>query len=151
MAAVKARRDVKVDHLRGVLLFDGCTDDELQRIALMADDIAVPAGYVVVYEGDWGDEVFVVADGEARVTAGGRTLAVLPASAVIGELAALHPAPRIATVEAATPMRMFVFDRDSFDQLLEEFPLIARRTLEGVAARLQAQAGERAVETDRSS
>ena len=130
---------MKVEHLRGVLLFDGCSDDELGRIAQIADEIAVPAGYVVVYEGDWGDEVFVVADGEARVTAGGRTLAVLSASAVIGELAALHPAPRTATVVAATPMRFFVFDLNAFEALLDEFPVIARRTLEGLAARLQQQ------------
>lgn len=139
---MKARRDVKVEHLREVLLFEGSSDEELRRIAHMADEIAVPAGYVLVYEGDWGHEVFVVADGEARVTAGGRTLAVLGASAVIGELAVLNPAPRTATVTASTAMRFFVFDRDSFEALLEEFPLIARRTMGNVAARFQAQSEE---------
>jgi CRP-like cAMP-binding protein len=139
---MKARRDVKVEHLREVLLFDGCSDDELLRIAHMADEIAVPAGYVLVYEGDWGNEVFVVAEGEARVTAGGRTLAVLGPSAVIGELAVLNPAPRTATVTASTSMRFFVFDRESFEALLEEFPVIGRRTMGNVAARFQLQSEE---------
>ena len=139
---MKARRDVKTEHLREVLLFDGCSDEELRRIAQMADEVAVPAGYVLVYEGDWGHEVFVVAEGEARVTAGGRTLAVLGPSAVIGELAVLNPAPRTATVTASEPMRFFVFDRDSFEALLEEFPVIGRRTMGNVAARFQHQADE---------
>jgi CRP-like cAMP-binding protein len=139
---MKARRDVKVEHLREVLLFDGCSDEELRRIAQMADEIAVPAGYVLVYEGDWGNEVFVVAEGEALVTVGGRTLAVLGASGVIGELAVLNPAPRTATVTASTAMRFFVFDRDSFEALMEEFPLIARRTMTNVAARFQEITGE---------
>jgi len=139
---MKARRDVKVEHLREVLLFGGCSDEELRRIAQMADEIAVPTGYVLVYEGDWGNEVFVVAEGEARVTAGGRTLAVLGPSAVIGELAVLNPAPRTATVAASTGMRFFVFDRGNFEALLEEFPLIARRTMGGLAARFQNQSGE---------
>lgn len=135
---MKARRDVTVEHLRKVLLFDGCSDEELRRVAHLADEVAVPAGYVLVYEGDWGGEVFVVAEGEARVTAGGRTLAVLGASAVIGELAVLNPAPRTATVTAATPMRFLVFERDAFEALFEQFPLIARRAMSEVAQRVQA-------------
>jgi CRP/FNR family cyclic AMP-dependent transcriptional regulator len=137
---MKARRDVKVDHLRGVRLFDGCTDDELERIASVADEVAVPAGYVLVYEGDWGHEVFVVAEGEAEVTTGGRMLALLDAGAVIGELAVLNPAPRTATVVAVSPMRFFVFEDKAFEVLLTEFPTVARRTMTDVAARFQGQA-----------
>jgi CRP/FNR family cyclic AMP-dependent transcriptional regulator len=137
---MKARRDVKVEHLREVRLFDGCSDVELERIARMADEIAVPAGYVLVYEGDWGHEVFVVAEGEAEVTAGGRMLALLDVGAVIGELAVLNPAPRTATVVAASPMRLFVFEDNAFESLLTEFPAIARRTMTDVAARFQGQA-----------
>lgn len=137
---MKARRDVRIEHLREVRLFDGCTDAELERIARIADEIAVPAGYVLVYEGDWGHEVFVVAEGEAEVTAGGRMLALLGAGAVIGELAALNPAPRTATVVATSPMRFFMFEDHAFAALLDEFPAIARRTMTDVAARFQGQA-----------
>ena len=139
---MKARRDVKVEHLRQVLLFDGCSDEELQRIARSADEVAVPSGYVLVYEGDWGNEVFVVAEGEARVTAGGRTLAELGSGAVIGELAVLNPAPRTATVTASTAMRFFVFDRDGFEAILADVPLVARRMMTGVANRFQQQAAD---------
>ena len=147
---MKARRDVKVEHLREVPLFDGCTDEQLERIARSADEVAVPAGYVLVYEGDWGHEVFVVAEGEAEVTAGGRMLALLDAGSVIGELAVLNPAPRTATVVAASSMRFFVFDDKAFEALLSEFPAIARRTMTDVAARFQGQSLELA-EEDRES
>ena len=33
---MKARRDVKVEHLREVRLFDGCSDKQLERIAHIA-------------------------------------------------------------------------------------------------------------------
>jgi CRP-like cAMP-binding protein len=146
---MKARRDVRIDHLRQVRLFDGCSDAELERIAQVADEIAVPAGYVLVYEGDWGNEVFVVAEGEAEVTAGGRMLALLEAGAVIGELAVLNPAPRTATVVAASPMRFFVFENRDFELLLGELPAIARRTMTDVAARFQGQALEMAEPRER--
>jgi len=137
---MKARRDVNPTHLREVRLFDGCTDEQLANIAQLADEIAVPAGYVLVYEGDWGHEVFVVAEGEAEVTAGGRMLALLDQGSVVGELAVLNPAPRTATVVAASPMRLLVFNDDAFEELLEEFPGIARRTMTDIAARSQGQA-----------
>ena len=146
---MKARRDVRIEHLREVRLFDGCSDDELERIARIADEIAVPAGYVLVYEGDWGHEVFVVAEGEAEVTAGGRMLALLDAGAVIGEMAVLNPAPRTATVVAASPMRFFVFEDQAFESLLTEFPAIARRTMTDVAARFQGQALDLAEDRER--
>jgi CRP-like cAMP-binding protein len=146
---MKARRDVKIEHVREVRLFDGCSDEELERIARMADEIAVPAGYVVVYEGDWGHEVFVVAEGEAEVTAGGRMLALLDAGAVIGELAVLNPAPRTATVVAASPMRFFVFDDEAFQSILREFPAIARRTMTDIAARFQGQSRDLAEDRER--
>jgi len=145
---MKARRDVKVEHVREVLLFDGCSDEELRRIARMADEIAVPAGYVLVYEGDWGHDVFVVAEGEARVTVNGRTLAVLGVGSVIGELAVLSPAPRSATVTAATPMRFFVFYADAFEALLTEHPVIARRLMGGVAHKAQGMVRDLADDPD---
>jgi CRP-like cAMP-binding protein len=148
--AMKARRDVKVEHLRDVRLFDGCSDEELEQIARMADEIAVPSGYVLVYEGDWGNEVFVVAEGEAEVTAGGRMLALLDAGAVIGELAVLNPAPRTATVVAASPMRLFVFEDHAFESVLAEHPAIARRTMTDVAARFQGQALQLADDRERA-
>ena len=146
---MKARRDVKVEHLRGVRLFDGCSDEQLEQIARLADEIAVPAGYVLVYEGDWGHEVFVVAEGSAEVTAGGRMLALLDEGAVIGELAVLNPGPRTATVVAASPMRFFVFDEGAFEMLLQDYPVIARRTMTDVAARFQGQSLELADERER--
>jgi CRP-like cAMP-binding protein len=140
MSAVKARRDVKVEHLRDVPLFDGIAEIDLRDIALMADEVAVPSGYVLVYEGDWGDEVFVVAEGEAVVVAG-ESRAMAPAGSVIGELAALPPPPAGATVTAATPMRFFVFERAGFASLLHELPLLAGRTASGKASRLQPTSG----------
>ena len=70
----KAKRDVKVDHLRKLPLFDGLSDQQLARVAGLADEVAVPPGYVLVHEGAFGHEVFVLAEGEAEVAAEGGSL-----------------------------------------------------------------------------
>ena len=68
---------------------------------------------------------------------------------MIGELAVLNPGPRTATVVAASPMRFFVFDDTSFEALLQDHPVIARRTMTDVAARFQGQSLELADERER--
>ena len=42
----------RVALLRGGWLFSECTDDEIERIAALAHGMRVPAGHVVVREGD---------------------------------------------------------------------------------------------------
>jgi CRP-like cAMP-binding protein len=139
---MKQKRDVKVERLRGVPLFAGCNDQELGRIAQLADEVAVPKGYVLVYEGDFGDEVFVIAEGEAEVTNAGQRAAGLGPGSVVGELAVLDPGPRSATVTASSAMQFFVFERRAFAALLEDFPIIARRMMAGMAHRLRATQGQ---------
>ena len=39
--------DARVEHLRRVPLFNGCTDDELRRIADISRTVETPAGTVV--------------------------------------------------------------------------------------------------------
>ncbi len=138
---MKARRDVKPEQLAALLLFDGCSADELAEVARSVDEVAVPAGYVLAFEGDWGHEVFIVAEGLARVTASGRTLAVAGPNCVIGELAVLNPGRRVATVVAETAMRLLVFDAAAFDALLARSPVVARRVLAQLASRMQGADG----------
>jgi CRP/FNR family transcriptional regulator, cyclic AMP receptor protein len=139
---MKQKRDVKVERLRGVGLFAGCSDQQLGKIAQLADEIAVPKDYVLVYEGDYGDEVFVIAEGEAEVTNGSRKAAALGPGSVVGELAVLDSGPRSATVTASSAMRFFVFERRAFAALLEDFPIIARRMMSGMAQRLRETQGQ---------
>jgi CRP-like cAMP-binding protein len=135
---MKAKRVVRVDQLRRLPLFEGCDDHELARVARRADEIAVPPGYVLVHEGDWTDEVFIILDGEADVIVGGRSVARLGSDEVVGEMAAMDGQARAATVAAATSLRLLVLDSDSFRELLDQFPLIARRVVNGLSYRLRA-------------
>jgi CRP-like cAMP-binding protein len=137
-AVMKARRDVRVEHLRRLPLFEGCSEHDLLRIARSADEIAVPPGYVLVHEGDWGDEVFIILDGEASVDVEARPVAVLGPEDVVGEVVATDEDLRAASVVAATAMRLFVLESDSFAGLLASFPLVARRVTDGMTHRLRA-------------
>ena len=126
-----------VEHLGGVPIFEGCSKKDLQTIARQVREISHDAGYVIATEGDPGAGLFVIADGEADVTIGGKKVNHLEAGDFFGEMALLDGGPRTATVTATTPITLYALTEWVFRGLLTEHPSIAMRTLETMASRLR--------------
>jgi CRP/FNR family transcriptional regulator, cyclic AMP receptor protein len=126
-----------VEHLGGVPIFEGCSKKDLQTIARQVREISHDAGYVIATEGDPGAGLFVIADGEADVTIGGKKVNHLEAGDFFGEMALLDGGPRTATVTATTPITLYALTEWVFRGLLAEHPSIAMRTLETMASRLR--------------
>ena len=131
------RRSAYLEHLAKVPMFSACSKRELQLIAGRGSDVAVDAGKELVTEGRSGVEFFVIVDGKARVTRGGKEVAVLGPGDFFGELALLTRAPRNATVTATTPLEAIVIDSRAFDGVLEEAPHVAKKVMVGLATRVQ--------------
>jgi CRP/FNR family cyclic AMP-dependent transcriptional regulator len=130
-------RDPKLKRLSQVQLFSACSKRDLSRIAALADEIDVPAGRVLMRQGDLGREAFVIANGRARATIRGKRSAKLGPGECFGEMALLHQAPRSATVTAETDMRLLVLGTRQFSALIEDVPVVGRRVLAAVAERLR--------------
>jgi CRP-like cAMP-binding protein len=126
-----------VEHLGGVPIFEGCSKKELQTIARQVREISHDAGYVIATEGDPGAGLFVIADGEADVTIGGKKVNHLEKGDFFGEMALLDGGPRTATVTATAPITLYALTEWVFRGLLAEHPSIAMRTLETMASRLR--------------
>ncbi len=109
-----ARRDAFIDHLQEVALFSACSRKDLQLVARRAEDVRVPAGKVLVTEGETGHEFFVILEGTAKVTRQGRRIATLGPGQAFGELALLDKAPRNATVVAESDMELVVLGQREF-------------------------------------
>ena len=60
--------NAKVDLLKSVPLFAGCTKSELKQLASSTDEVDLREGYVLVREGRPGREFFVLVDGDVRGT-----------------------------------------------------------------------------------
>ena len=132
-----ARRDAFVEHLQQVPMFSALSKRDLQLLARRAEDVRVPAGKVLVNEGETGHEFFVILDGTARVTRRGKRVATLGPGSAFGELALLDKAPRNATVIAETPMELVVLGQREFAGIIDEVPGFARKLLAGMASRLR--------------
>jgi NADH dehydrogenase len=84
-------------------------------------------GQVVFREGDRGDWLYVVTEGEVevlrRAADGGETpLRRMATGECFGEIALVSDAPRSATVRAVAPTNVLAVDRDAFQALFASLP-----------------------------
>jgi CRP-like cAMP-binding protein len=105
---------VEIALLRSLPLFAPLGAPQLEGLAHRLEESLVPAGTVVVREGDPGDRFYVVAEGELDVDRGGQPMRSLGRGEGFGEIALLRNVPRTATVTASTDARLYALDKTSF-------------------------------------
>ena len=72
---MKLRRNAKIELLRAVPLFSGCTSKELGQISALGDELHQPAGAELITEGVKGREFFVLIEGAVEARRKGRRVA----------------------------------------------------------------------------
>jgi CRP-like cAMP-binding protein len=131
----------KAHLLSTVGLFERCTQRELAKIASFTFEMEREAGTVLIQEGDWGEEFFIIVDGEAAVTVGGAERPAMGPGSFFGELALLDGGPRTATVTLTTRTSLLVLTRREFYDLLEATPRVALKMLPVLGERLRRAEG----------
>jgi CRP-like cAMP-binding protein len=122
--------------LGSLALFRGCSGRQLRRIGRLGTMVEVGPGRVLCDEGAIGAEFFVIVRGYAVVQRRGYRIARLRVGQAFGEVALLsrdRVPRRTASVIAAEPMTLLVFNRPEFNTLIREVPVVARRLLESVS------------------
>src|SRR5918993_3794655 len=91
-----------LDELRQIPLFADLSEEDLERLYRMAETVSIPAGQLVLREGDAGDSLYVVLEGELEVTklqsSHDVLLALYEPGQFFGEMALLEQVPRSASV-----------------------------------------------------
>jgi flavin reductase (DIM6/NTAB) family NADH-FMN oxidoreductase RutF len=118
-------------------VFSSLPPEILDAITAEGDERAFEEGEFVVREGDPGDDLFVILEGEARVERKGSALATFGAGEFFGEIAVFDGRPRSADVVAASPLRALAISRDVVREALTREPLAAWAMLETLAARFR--------------
>ena len=113
--------------LSAVGIFADVEEAQLEVIAGGFGVQRVPAGEVILREGDAGDELYVLAEGRLRVERIGADgdqvhLADVVRGECFGEMALLDNVPRRATVTATEDSTVLVLPRDTFRGLLDTHP-----------------------------
>ncbi len=105
----------RLPFLRSTPLLASLSDTDLRLLAVLMREVEIPAGGFVLREGDAGEDVFIVHDGELQVLKGHPSggalheIARLGAGATVGELALLDAGPRSASVRATRRTTLYAF------------------------------------------
>ena len=131
-------QNVKVEALKRAPLFEGLSKKELTELARVTEDMKIGPGTVLCREGRVGREFFVIVDGDAEVTKGGKKIATRSGGDFVGEIALLTTTTRTATVTATTPLRCFILTQSDFRRVLDENPSVQLKVMKALAERLAA-------------
>jgi len=126
--------------LRPAALLTQLSDADLWELTRIGQWRRVPSHTVLLNEGKSGDSLFILARGEAKVTARGRLLNVLRAGECFGEMAYARDqaASRQATVETSTDALVVELTRSALDGLSIGCQLqLNRALLRALADRLE--------------
>jgi CRP/FNR family transcriptional regulator, cyclic AMP receptor protein len=118
------------DVLRTISLFKGLGQADLDALAVLLRERRYPRGSIVLAQGDPGDALFLIGEGQVKVAVlseDGREviLSVLGPGGVFGEMSLLDDEPRSAHVIAMTDAVLLQLRRDDFRTRLRASPDLA--------------------------
>jgi CRP/FNR family transcriptional regulator, cyclic AMP receptor protein len=131
------RKNAKMELLKRVPLFAGCSKRELGEIAMLADELDLPDSRNLTRQGTGGWEFIVLVEGAADVFRDGRSVNELGPGDFVGEISLVTGKPRTATVRTRGPSRILVLTAAGFRALMRDVPSIQGKVLAALAARLQ--------------
>lgn len=121
--------EAKVSFLRSVGLFTALTDEEFELLAERLKTVFFVRGSKVIEQGDPGESMFIIVNGEAAIDIDAHGLlqrvAVLEAGEVFGEMSLMTGNPRHATVSAHNDLTCYELDKNSFSGILKKRPELA--------------------------
>lgn len=131
--------------LRSVDLFRHLDKAALRKLINASSIVGIPAGSVIVEEGESGDYFYIIIRGTARVShsLGGSmiNLALMHSGDYFGEWSILTGGPRAATVSAVNRVDMLRIDREAILEFIQKQPevgeridLVAHNRREGLSA-----------------
>ncbi len=132
----------RVLFLRKVPLFADLHPQDLKRIAAVAEERAYVDGETIAGQGETGDELHIVVEGDVRVLRAGPTmdeeteLAMRKPGDVVGEMALITQEPRMASLVASGDVRTLRVGRKEFEGILRERPDTAIAVIRVLSQRL---------------
>lgn len=111
--------------------------DLLEAFRDSNDLVRFAAGEVIMAEGERGELMYVVLEGEVTITLKGKVLATASSGEIVGEMSLINSGLRSATVTAGTDCVLAMIDRVSFQSMLRHVPDFALHVMNVLGKRLE--------------
>src|SRR6185503_3375573 len=127
----------KVLLLKSLALFSDTPENILADLAPLMKEIQYEPKVEIFKEGDIGDCMYIIEQGNIRIHKGNTTLAILKDKEVFGELSLLDADTRSASATTETDCVLYKIDQEPFYELLDERPEVARGFIKILCQRLR--------------
>ena len=129
--------------MKGVELFDGLTDEELDKVISLCQERRYKDNDVIAIQNSPGKDLFIIQEGFVEVAVAGRAggtskvIVNLGVGQTVGEMSLVDQGPRSATVRAInTPTVVQVITHEAFEKLCETDTQIGYVVMRNMAADL---------------
>jgi len=119
----------RIDAVRSLPLFQHLTYKEQVAVLAVAQSRLYEPGAVIVRQGDPGQELFIMVDGEVSIERDGVPIATLGAGGHFGEMSIVDDAPRSASVRARARTDVLVIGQSEIGGLMRLDPVLAVKIL----------------------
>jgi signal transduction histidine kinase len=130
-----------LEELRQSTLFEGFTDEQLEEVIKQGSEARVPRGEVYAREGEPIDALYILLEGEMRITkeVDGRetVLDTYGPGIFFGEVPLMAGTPFLASGRALEDSRLFLLPESEFRRMLSVYPSFSNAVLKMMAWRMQ--------------
>lgn len=127
----------KMLFIRQVPLLANMATSELTQVASIAREVTYPAGFRIIQEGEHGDHMFLIVDGEVSIQRGETPLKTLRSKDFFGEMSIIDGEARSASALAVTDCLLLRIDREDFQELLTTYNSAAISVVRALNQRLR--------------
>jgi len=106
-------------------IFDGFSDQEVDRIKNTGTHVTLPADWSPIGEKTPADKAYIIVQGEASVRRGGKEIATLGPGDIFGEGAIVGHKLRNASIVTTTKVELIHFTREQVNELRDQIPAFA--------------------------
>jgi len=127
----------KVLVLKSLNLFKDTPENILADLAPLMKEMQYEQGTEIFKEGETGDCMYIIQQGNIKIHKGSTTLAILKEKEVFGELSLLDADTRSASATADTDCILYKIDQEPFYELMDERPEVAKGFIKILCQRLR--------------
>ena len=133
--AMLGTMDEKTDILARIPIFAKLDARSLEAIATLARIVSMPAGTVLMREGEAADSFYVVVTGTVHVERNGEFVRSMSVGGFLGEIALVEESTHTATVTCTAACEFVQLGRHEFGRVMALFPDVRTRVDAAMARR----------------